>query len=78
MPPTAALPTSAPAGRRARTKARNRAEILNAARRVFAARGYGAATVRDVVRASDLSVGTFYEYVRDKDEVFRALAHEAN
>jgi AcrR family transcriptional regulator len=78
MPPPATLPTSAPAGRREQTKARNRAEILAAARRVFAARGYGAATVRDVVRASDLSVGTFYEYFRDKDEVFRAVAHEAN
>jgi AcrR family transcriptional regulator len=64
-------------GRRETTKARNRAAILAAARGVFAELGYGAATVRDIVRATGLSVGTFYEYFRDKDAVFRAVAHEA-
>jgi AcrR family transcriptional regulator len=78
MPPAPARAATPAPGRRARTKARNRAEILAAARRVFAERGYGAATVRDIVRATTLSVGTFYEYFRDKDEAFRAVAHEAN
>jgi AcrR family transcriptional regulator len=70
-------PAAAPSGRRERTKARNRAAILAAAREVFGRLGYEAATVRDVVRATDLSVGTFYEYFRDKDEVFFAVACEA-
>jgi AcrR family transcriptional regulator len=68
---------ASPSGRRERTKARNRAAILAAAREVFGRLGYEAATVRDVVRATDLSVGTFYEYFRDKDEVFLAVACEA-
>jgi AcrR family transcriptional regulator len=68
---------ASPAGRRERNKARNRAEILSAAREVFGRLGYEAATVRDVVRATDLSVGTFYEYFRDKEEVFFAVALEA-
>jgi len=64
-------------GKREQTKARNRAVILAAARKVFARLGHEAATVRDIVRATDLSVGTFYEYFRDKDEAFVAVAEEA-
>jgi AcrR family transcriptional regulator len=64
-------------GKREQTKARNRSEILAAARKVFGALGYESATVRDIVRATDLSVGTFYEYFRDKDEIFVAVAEEA-
>jgi AcrR family transcriptional regulator len=79
-PHRAADAPSAPAagGRREQTKTRNRETLLVAARRVFAELGYGAATVRDIVRATDLGVGTFYEYFRDKDDVFRAVAHQAN
>lgn len=76
---TAALPAAPTAdlGKRERTKRRNRARLLAAARRVFAERGYGAASVRDIVRSSGLAVGTFYEYFRDKDEAFAAVAEEA-
>jgi AcrR family transcriptional regulator len=69
--------TLSPLGKREQTKARNRAVILAAARNVFAALGYEATTVRDVIRATDLSVGTFYEYFRDKEEVFTAVAEDA-
>jgi AcrR family transcriptional regulator len=65
--------TAPPAGRRERTKQANRAAILAAAREVFAEMGFGAATVRDVVRRTDLAAGTFYNYFPDKDAVFRAL-----
>jgi AcrR family transcriptional regulator len=65
---------SAPAtGRRERTKAANRAAILAAARDVFADAGYGAVSVRDIVRRTDLASGTFYNYFPDKEAVFRAL-----
>jgi AcrR family transcriptional regulator len=63
-------------GRRERTKAANRAAILAAGRVVFAELGYGAASVRDVVRRTDLAAGTFYNYFPDKQAVFRALVHE--
>jgi AcrR family transcriptional regulator len=65
-----------PAGRRERTKATNRAAILEAAREVFSELGYGAATVRDVIRRTDLASGTFYNYFPDKESVLRALVGE--
>jgi AcrR family transcriptional regulator len=69
--------TRAVAGRRERTKAANRSAILAAARDVFAAHGYDAVGVRDIIRRTDLASGTFYNYFPDKDAVFRALVSEA-
>jgi AcrR family transcriptional regulator len=63
-------------GRRERTKQKNRAELLTAARRVFAEQSYDRATVRDIVRATRLSVGTFYQNFRDKDAIFTAVVDE--
>ncbi len=64
-------------GKRARTKAQNRAAILDAAREVFAELGYDAAGVRDVIRRTELASGTFYNYFPDKESVFRALLDES-
>lgn len=63
-------------GKRERAKAANRRAILDAARRVFAQLGYETATVRDVIRATDLAAGTFYNYFKSKEEVFEALADD--
>jgi AcrR family transcriptional regulator len=63
-------------GRRERTKAANRAAILDAAREVFAELGYEAAGVRDIIRRTDLASGTFYNYFPDKEAVFVALTAE--
>jgi AcrR family transcriptional regulator len=63
-------------GRRERTKAANRAAILTAGQDVFAQLGYGAASVRHIVRRTDLAAGTFYNYFPDKQAVFGALVHE--
>jgi AcrR family transcriptional regulator len=68
---------SATAGRRERTKERNRAAIIAAGREVFAELGYGAATVRDVIRRTGLAAGTFYNYFPDKESVFRAMLDES-
>jgi AcrR family transcriptional regulator len=68
---------SAAPGRRESNKQANRAAILAAARDVFAELGYGAATVRDIVRRTDLATGTFYNYFPDKEAVFRALLDES-
>jgi AcrR family transcriptional regulator len=64
-------------GRRARTKQANRAAILDAARDVFSDIGYGAATVRDIIRRTGLAAGTFYNYFPDKESVFRGLIDDA-
>src|SRR6185312_12066334 len=63
-------------GRREQNKAENRAALLKAARTVFAEMGYGAAGVRDIVRRTDLASGTFYNYFKDKDEIFEAVVGE--
>jgi AcrR family transcriptional regulator len=60
-------------GRRERTKAANRAALVEAARDAFGELGFEAAGVRDIVRRTDLASGTFYNYFDDKDSVFRAV-----
>lgn len=61
---------------RERKKANNRAALLAAARAVFAEMGFGAASVRDIVRRTDLATGTFYNYFEDKDAIFAAVVGE--
>jgi len=65
-----------PAGRRELTKAQNRETILAASRQVFAQLGFAATTVRDVIRATPLASGTFYNYFKSKEEVYQALRDE--
>lgn len=71
-----AEPESRGRGKREETKASNRQAIIDAARRVFAELGYGATTVRDIIRATKLASGTFYNYFKSKEEVFQALQDE--
>ena len=73
---TSSNPAEAGAGRREERKARNRAKLLLAAREVFAEKGYGEATARDIVRKTDLATGTFYNYFDDKQDAFMALLDE--
>src|SRR5579871_1453877 len=64
------------AGKREQTKAANRRAILDAARQVFAELGFELASVRDIIRRTNLSVGAFYNYYRSKEEVYEALADD--
>jgi AcrR family transcriptional regulator len=73
---TTRAPGEADGGRRAERKAQNRAKLLEAARKVFAEKGYGEATARDIVRETDLATGTFYNYFDDKQDAFVALLEE--
>jgi AcrR family transcriptional regulator len=63
-------------GRRDARKAENREKLIAAARKVFAEKGYGEATARDIVRETDLATGTFYNYFPDKQAIFSALLDE--
>tara|TARA_R110002110_G_scaffold165930_12_gene366343 strand:+ start:3123 stop:3791 length:669 start_codon:yes stop_codon:yes gene_type:complete len=63
-------------GKRELTKQNNREAILNAARAVFTDLGYGATSVRDIIRKTGLASGTFYNYFKSKEEVFEALMDE--
>src|SRR3954465_8991974 len=73
---TAPQAGAAQAGRRGERKAQNRPKLLEAARKIFAEKGLGEATARDIVRETDLASGTFYNYFRDKEDAFRALLEE--
>jgi AcrR family transcriptional regulator len=55
-----------------------RQTILNAARDVFVAKGFHAASIDDVVAASGSSVGAIYGYFKSKDELIRACVLAAN
>ena len=46
------------------------AEILEAARKVFARRGYSQATVDEIAAAAGLAKGTLYQYFPSKQEIY--------
>jgi AcrR family transcriptional regulator len=53
-----------------------RAQLLAVARQVFAARGYHAASVADIIEAAGVARGTFYNYFESKRAVFQAVLEE--
>jgi AcrR family transcriptional regulator len=63
-------------GRGSRKRARTRADMLTAARKVFAERGYHEASIAEITTTADVGVGTFYLHFRDKDEIFTTLIEE--
>lgn len=62
--------------RGAKRRARTRADLLAAARHVFATRGYHDATITEITEAAAVGVGTFYLHFRDKDDIFNTLLEE--
>jgi len=59
-----------PLGPKAR---RTRAAILDAAARLFTEQGYQATSVADVATAAGVSLGTVYQYFRDRSDLVAAL-----
>lgn len=53
-----------------------RREVLAAAARVFAKKGYKATSMRDIGRATGLLGGSLYHHIRSKDDLFVEL-HDA-
>ena len=53
-----------------------RTALMQASVRIFAEKGYQAATVRDIVQAANVAVGTFYFYFPDKETLFVHLYEE--
>jgi AcrR family transcriptional regulator len=63
-----------PLGRKA---ARTREALLAAAYDVFTTQGYQATSVNDIAAAAGVSVGTFYQYFRDRAGIMAALVGDA-
>jgi len=57
-------------------KAQRREELLAAARRVFAARGFRGTTIADIAEEAGIALGTIYLYFPSKEEVFAALTQQ--
>ncbi|HMK12380.1 MAG TPA: TetR family transcriptional regulator, partial [Acidimicrobiales bacterium] len=62
-----------PPGRRALQAEQTRQDILQAARQLFAAKGYAATSLKDVAGAAGVSVQTLYDSIGNKAELVRRL-----
>lgn len=59
--------------RRERRTRRRQEEILQAAASVFSARGYAAATTREIAAAADIAEGSLYNYFASKRDMLVAI-----
>ena len=56
----------------------SRKKIIDAAVTLIRTKGADAVTVRSVCREADLSIGTFYHYFRDKDDLMMFFLRETS
>jgi AcrR family transcriptional regulator len=62
--------------RRERARAVHCQEVLAAARRLFAHKGYQQTTMAEIARASEFALGTLYRLFVSKEAILRALLEE--
>jgi AcrR family transcriptional regulator len=67
-------PVKQPRG--ARRRARTRTDLLVAARKVFAIRGYHDATITEITETAAVGAGTFYLHFPDKEAIFTTVLEE--
>ncbi|HOO56433.1 MAG TPA: TetR/AcrR family transcriptional regulator [bacterium] len=58
-------------------RGKRRKQIFKGAVKVFAEKGFHAATTREIADAAGLAKGTLYEYVEDKEEILYLVIQEA-
>ena len=78
MKTVSAKPPARPGGPRRRDEARAlyRNGILDAAERVFAARGFHGARIQDIAEEARTAVGTVYNHFEQKEDILRSLIDE--
>jgi len=62
--------------RKERDRQLRKSDILNAAERIFALRGFYQATMQDIAREAQYAIGTVYLYFKDKDSLYLSLLDE--
>src|SRR6267154_4510843 len=62
--------------RKAQERQARRRRIQEAARTVFAERGYAGASIELIARAAQLSVGAIYLYFRSKEDLYVSLIED--
>jgi AcrR family transcriptional regulator len=60
--------------RKEREKERRRQQIMVAAKRVFADKGFSRSTMEEIAKEAELSPGTLYLYFKNKDELYASLS----
>lgn len=63
-------------GRREREIERHRSEIMSAAETLFARKGYVSTSMDEVARAAEFSVGTLYNFFRNKEDLYAAIMRQ--
>ena len=72
--------------RKQREKEKRRQTIVEAARKIFSAKGFNSATMEEIASQAELSPGTLYLYFKNKEELhtslsiglLRKISHEIN
>jgi AcrR family transcriptional regulator len=59
--------------RKEREKKMRRQQIMEAAKKVFAAKGFGRATMDNIAEEAEFSPATLYLYFKNKDDLFASL-----
>jgi len=62
--------------RREKEIERHRGEILDAAERVFAQKGFHTATMEEVSREAEFAIGTLYKFFKGKEDLYAAILDE--
>jgi AcrR family transcriptional regulator len=76
VPSAEAEPDARPRTLKADQSQATRAALIEAARELFAARGYGAVATEEIVRAAGVTRGALYHHFAGKTELFEAVYEE--
>lgn len=60
-----------------KTSKDRRQKVLEVAMEEFAANGYNAASINEVARKSNISIGAMYSYFASKEDLFLSIVHHA-
>ncbi len=63
-------------GRKEREHLAHRGEILRAAEKVFAAKGFFQTTMSEIAQAAEFGTGTLYKYFKSKEDLYFTLIDE--